>query len=159
MKKSEIRIILLVLFFCSIDLISKAIILKTGNVLYNKIIIKNFFSIVLTKNTGAAFSFMTGYSWVFVIIAILVLIFFIKYYISKKDLNKLEIISYSLLIGGIIGNLIDRIINGFVVDFLSFKIFGYYFPVFNFADTFIVIGAIILIISTIRSDKNEVRSK
>lgn len=153
MKKNEKIIYLLTLFFCSIDLISKAIILKTGNILLNKVVIKDFFTIVLTKNTGAAFSFLTGYNWLFIVIGILVLVIFIKYYIYKKEHNNLEIISYSLLLGGILGNLIDRIINSYVVDFLSFKIFGYNFPVFNFADTFIVVGVILMIINEIRSIK------
>ena len=63
--------------------------------------------------------------------------------------------SYSLMIGGILGNLFDRCFNGYVIDFLSFKFGSYYFPIFNFADVFIVVGGIILIINILMEDKHE----
>ena len=73
-----------------------------------------------------------------------------------KDVKtKLDIISYSLLIGGIVGNLFDRIFYKEVIDFLSFNIFGYMFPVFNLADTFICIGIFIIIIKLLKGEKNE----
>ena len=59
-------------------------------------------------------------------------------------------VGYSFIIGGAIGNLIDRIMYGYVVDFLDFKIFGYNYPIFNLADTFIVVGMFILIIISFR---------
>ena len=61
----------------------------------------------------------------------------------------------SLLIGGIVGNLFDRIFYKEVIDFLSFNIFGYMFPVFNLADTFICIGIFIIIIKLLKGEKNE----
>ena len=78
---------------------------------------------------------------------------FIFFEIKKiKKLDKFDIIGYSLLTGGIIGNLIDRIIYGYVIDYLDFYIFNYNYPVFNFADISIVIGVIIVIIFR-REDK------
>ena len=65
------------------------------------------------------------------------LYFFLR---SEKKLNKLSITYYGLLFAGIIGNCIDRIVNGYVTDFLNFFIFGYDFPVFNVADILIVVG-------------------
>ena len=154
MRKMYFKITLITTICIVIDLLSKLLIIKQGNVIFEKVLIKDFFSLNLTKNTGAAFSFLTGYPWIFIIIGLVVIVMLIRYLIYEKKLGNLEIIAYSLLLGGISGNFIDRIINGYVIDFLSFKIFGYYFPVFNFADTFIVIGAIILVINMLRSEKN-----
>ena len=61
-----------------------------------------------------------------------------------------------MLFGGIIGNIIDRLIYGYVIDFIGIKIFSYNFPIFNIADTAIVIGAVIIILG---SDKNEINSE
>lgn len=115
-------------------------------------IIKNFFSITFVKNFGAAYSLFNG-NRIFLILISIVSLFFIIMYISKHKEN-INNIFYGLLIGGIIGNLIDRVFNGYVIDFLDFKIFGYDFPVFNIADICIVIS-IFLIIFFSRDDKNE----
>lgn len=159
MNKKETKVFILAIVFLAIDLMTKSLVLKAGNVLYKKTIIKDFFSLHFTKNTGAAFSFLTGYSWIFVIIAFIFLFIIIRFFIYQKNLKQIEVFAYSLLLGGVMGNLIDRIINGYVIDFLSFKIFDYYFPIFNLADTFIVIGAGLLIIDIVRGSINENRSK
>ena len=72
-------------------------------------------------------------------------------YISKnKPSNKIEKISYSLILGGAIGNFIDRIIYGYVRDFIEIDIFGWDYPIFNLADVFVVVGVILLVIATWR---------
>ena len=71
---------------------------------------------------------------------------------NKEKLLNLECLSYGMIIGGIVGNLLDRLIQGSVIDFLDFKIFGYDYPIFNLADSFIVVGIIILFIASIRKD-------
>lgn len=137
--------------FFIIDLLSKVLVLSIKK--FPITIIKDFFYINKTFNTGAAFSLFTGNNFVFIIIAIAVLI-----YIDRKVIcdikNKISIISISMLIGGIIGNLFDRIAYGKVIDFLSFKFGLYNFPVFNLADTFICIGIFLLIIEFLRGDFN-----
>ena len=77
--------------------------------------------------------------------------------IKNHKLSSLEIFSYSLLIGGIIGNLIDRIVRGYVIDFISIKLGNYNFPIFNVADILIVIGVFLLLLSSRRrqSDDNK----
>ena len=84
-----------------------------------------------------------------------------KYYflLKNKKFSWFNIIFYSLLIGGILGNLFDRIIYGYVVDYLDFYIFGYNFPIFNVADMCIVVAVILAMIDIIRSENDEVRSK
>lgn len=149
MKK---RIYVVSLIFFLIDLISKILILNHNN--YPLTIINNFFYIDKVTNEGAAFSSFSGYQIILILIAIIVLIYINKTII--KEINtKLGIISISMLIGGILGNLFDRIFYNKVIDFLSFKLSNYMFPIFNLADTFICIGIILLIIDYIRGEKNE----
>jgi signal peptidase II len=71
---------------------------------------------------------------------------------SNDDVDKKKTLIYSLLLGGIVGNLIDRIIHGYVIDYISFTIINYKFPVFNFADICIVIAVIIALIFTVKED-------
>ena len=117
-------------------------------------IISDFFSITLLKNTGAAFSILSSNTIFLIIISLLALILIYVFFIKDKKLNKLDTWLYGMLIGGILGNLIDRIIHGYVIDYLDFDIFN--FPVFNFADMLIVISIILIIVSIIKGEKNEV---
>lgn len=153
MKK---KVYVLSLIFFLIDLISKLIILKIENILPITVI-KNFFYLNKVTNEGAAFSSFTGYQIILILIAILVLIYIHKSVLKDIKTN-LGAISISLLVGGILGNLFDRIVYNKVIDFLSFNIFGYMFPIFNIADTFICIGVLLLLIDYIRGEKNETRS-
>ena len=89
-----------------------------------------------------------------IIISIIALIFIFKY-ISKEGLSNFEYVLYGILSGGICGNLFDRIVYKSVIDYLDFNIFGYSFPIFNFADTLIVISMFLIII-TMKDDKNEI---
>lgn len=115
-------------------------------------IINDFFSITNVHNFGAAWSLFSGSVIILVFIAFVALFFIYFSFIHKKNLNNLELFTYSLLIGGIVGNLIDRIFLGYVVDYLSFNIFGYMFPIFNLADIGIVISVFIIIIMSIQEE-------
>ena len=115
-------------------------------------VIRGFFRITYTCNDGAAFSILKG-KRVFFIIMTIVVVCFIVYYLLKNKVYWVEKYSLLLIISGAVGNLIDRIMYGYVIDFLDFIIFGYDFPVFNIADSFITIGAIGLIISILFLNK------
>lgn len=122
-----------------LDMVSKYVVssLMVENQSFS--IINNFFRITYVKNTGAAFSFLDGN----VLVLILVTIFFLGcmfYYTFFKVKNFWEGVSYGLVLGGAIGNFIDRSILGYVRDFIDIDIFGYDYPIFNIADCFIVIG-------------------
>lgn len=149
MKKIISISALIVLF----DQLIKLVVTTLG--LHNKLsIIPNFFYITYVRNDGAAWSILSGNRILLItigIIAIVVLYFLLIY---KQELSNLKIIYYSILNGGIIGNLLDRIFRGYVIDYLDFKIFNYYFPVFNLADIMIVIGTFLVIIEVLRGDKN-----
>ena len=115
-------------------------------------VIRGFFRITYTCNDGAAFSILKG-KRVFFIIMTIVVVFLIVYYLLKNKVYWVEKYSLLLIISGAVGNLIDRIMYGYVIDFLDFIIFGYDFPVFNIADSFITIGAIGLIVSILFLNK------
>lgn len=128
-------------------IISKNIILDSGFE-----IIKDVLNIHLVHNTGAAFSILSGNRLLLIAISVLTLIFFIVFLFNQNNVKDLEVFAYSMLLGGILGNLFDRIFRGYVIDFISFKIFEYSFPIFNFADICIVLSLIILIIENLKGD-------
>ena len=117
-------------------------------------VIKNVFYLTDVHNEGAAFSIMYGFRYILIAISIAFLVLIIYYMYKKKKYN----IEFALIIGGLLGNLIDRIVFGYVIDYIGVIIFKYYFPIFNIADALIVIGAIILLFRK-DGDKNEVSSK
>ena len=139
-------------FFLLFDLISKQIIMHTLELHKSITIIKNFFYLTYTQNTGAAWSILKDQRIMLLILSVIVL-FIINKYINKEKLSSGENIIYGIIIGGILGNVVDRIVYGYVIVFLDFKIFGYDYPIFNFADTFIVIGIILMIIISIRKER------
>jgi len=122
-------------------------------------VINNFFYISNVHNYGAAFSILYGNRIFLVIVSIITLVLVYYFLLKNKRFKWIDIIIYSLLIGGILGNLFDRIMYGYVVDFFDFYIFGYNFPIFNIADICIVFSVILIIIDTLRGGSGEVRSK
>lgn len=119
-----------------------------------RIAVTDFFNLVLTYNAGAAFSFLSDASgwqrWFLSAIALFVSVF-IVYLLYKHTTNRLFCVALSLILGGALGNLWDRIALGHVVDFLDFHIAGYHWPAFNLADSVIVCGAFLLILDSIRN--------
>ena len=150
--KKKYFIITFLFFF--IDLISKVVMSKILEVNENIKVIKNFFYLTLAHNNGAAFSILKDRQILLIIMTVIAL-FFIYKYMNKEDMNRLEGFAFSMITGGILGNLFDRVVYNYVIDFLDFKIFGYDYPIFNFADTFIVIGVILLVINYFKELRNE----
>jgi len=114
------------------------------------ITITPFFNLVLEHNPGAAFSFLAqegGWQgWLLGIIAVIVSVFLIIWLYKLPAKNKLLAIGLALIIGGALGNVMDRILHGYVIDFLDFHLNNWHWPAFNLADSAITIGAIILVI-------------
>ena len=106
-------------------------------------IIDNFFYLTYLENKGAAFGLFQNGRWYFLVITIIAIGVMIWYFI--KNNNFVLRLSLLLLISGGIGNYIDRLFRGSVVDFLDFYPFGYDFPIFNFADICVTVGVAILI--------------
>ena len=141
-----------------LDRITKMLVTNYFKLNVRNKVINNFFYITNCHNEGAAFSLFSG-NIIFLILITLILLFILYRKInSEKNISKISIISYGILLGGIIGNLFDRMFFGYVIDFLDFVIFKYNFPIFNFADISIVIGAFLLLIFE-GSDKSEKRDK
>ncbi len=112
-----------------------------------KITIFPFWDFVLVKNKGVSFSLFNGLNHVVLSFITVLALLVIGFYIVKnfKGLTVLEYFMYAFILGGGLGNIIGRIANGSVVDFISIHLFGYYFPVFNFADIFITIAMFIFL--------------
>lgn len=149
----KVSIISITIFL--IDQIIKFIITANLNLYEEIIIIKDFFSLFYVQNFGAGFSILIGQRLFLILISLIALVAIIYYLYRNKDIKKYEKILYPVLIGGILGNLFDRIIFGYVIDYLSFNFFGYEYPVFNFADMAIVISIFGLLFFGIKDDFNE----
>lgn len=141
-----------------IDQIIKIIVSFNMELNSSIMIIKNFFNITYVQNTGAAFSILSGNRILLILVALLSLNIIYLMFIRNKDLKNKEKIVYGLLIGGIIGNLVDRIVYGYVIDYLDFNFFGYNYPIFNFADILITISVILILLFTVKESKNEIKS-
>lgn len=122
--------------------------------LYQTVAVMPYFNFTLAHNSGAAFSFLAGAGgwqrWFFIVLAASVSIALIIWLSRLKAHAKLEAIAISLIIGGAVGNLLDRIIYGYVVDFLDVYVGSYHWPAFNIADAAICIGAVLLILDSFK---------
>ena len=143
-----ISIIILIVDFIFKYLVSNNMIINVRNC-----IIPNFFYLTYTKNDGAAWSSFSGQSYLLIAISIVIIIFVFGYLRKKKKISKLEILGFSLLLGGALGNLLDRIIYGYVIDYLDFNLFNYNYPIFNLADSCVVLGVVVILIETIIQDQ------
>ena len=114
-------------------------------------IIPNFFSIYFVKNTGAAFSILQDSTIFLVILSALIIVVLDRFIKKEKNMPRLQELSFGLVMGGIFGNMIDRIINHSVTDFISFRIFNYNFPVFNISDIFINVSVIVIMFMLFRN--------
>ena len=117
-------------------------------------VIDNFYYFTYVENRGAAFGIMQNKQWFFIIVTLLIFAAFGYILFKYKIEGKLFFAAVVLIFGGGVGNLIDRIFRGYVVDFLQFSFFS---PVCNAADYFITVGAVLLVISVLFCKKNIAR--
>jgi len=142
-----------------IDQISKSIISTYLKLNESISVIQDFFYIRYINNYGASWGILENNRTLLVIISLVAIIILLRYMYSFKK-TKLNIYGFGFLLGGILGNLSDRLLFGYVKDFLDFIIFNYDYPVFNIADIFIVLGVFMLIISILcGSDTDGSKSK
>lgn len=125
----------------------------------NGIEVTPFFNLALAYNRGAAFSFLSSASgWqreLFIAIA-LIASAWVVYLLRRYPRQTLFCFALSLILGGAVGNVIDRLLLGVVVDFLDFHLAGYHWPAFNFADSAITCGAALLIWDGLRPHKSSI---
>lgn len=146
--------ILIIILIC-IDQISKFLVVFNKDNL-PKTIIKNFLNITYCENRGIAFGLASGYVQLFSIITLVIIVAILIFVcINFKKINTFLSVGIGMLISGGVGNLIDRLIRLYVVDFIDFGEF-INFPVFNIADIFVVIGVIVIGISCLKNEKLDV---
>lgn len=134
--------IAIIAILVAVDRISKMYIVRYIEFGKSIPVIDNFFYLTYWRNKGAAWGILQNGRYIFIILTILVSIL-IGYFLYKSD-NKLLKASLAIILSGAIGNLIDRVLEGSVVDFLQFWFGSYTFPNFNAADSCVVVGTILL---------------
>lgn len=157
--KKYFKIIILTILLIIFDQVSKLFITNYFEVGDSLTIINNFLKFLYIKNTGAAFGLFMDNIFILIIITNILLVYLIIE-LKKNINNKIFVISLSLIISGALGNLIDRIFRGYVVDFISFTLFNKEMAIFNIADIFITIGVTILLVRIFKEGKYErIRNK
>ena len=115
-----------------------------------------FFNWVLVYNPGAAFSFLAGAGgwqrWFFMVLTIIITAVLL-WMLRANHSNRLLAAALVLVIGGAMGNLFDRVVHGHVIDFIQLHAAGYYWPAFNVADSAICVGAVMLVVDSLRTPK------
>ena len=147
--QTKIYFLSLSIFIVLIDQSTKYLMFYNKKILINKDFI--LFKLDFVKNYGAAFNIFTGSRIFLSLISILFSILLIYLILRKNTLNSFDLYSYSFILGGTIGNGIDRIYRGFVVDFINLNIIN--FPVFNIADISINIGFIFLMYNIFKNNR------
>ena len=151
MKKKSLIIATIIVI---IDQVLKIVIDNILSINESIQVIPDIFYITKVYNTGAAWSLFEGSGILLLIIAIVAFFLLLKYqnvFVEKKR----NTLAFALIYGGLVGNLIDRVIYGYVIDYLHIYIFGFSFPVFNLADTAIVIGFLLVIIAIIKGEEHD----
>lgn len=130
-----------------LDQVTKAVIAKSMAVGDSYTVIPKFLYITSHRNNGAAWGILSGRMSFFFIVTLVVLGLLVFFYIKEAKGNFLMQVAISLLFAGALGNFIDRMLHGEVVDFIDTKIFSYDFPIFNVADSSLTIGVILVLIA------------
>nr|EEK66219.1 Lipoprotein signal peptidase [Bacillus wiedmannii] len=141
------------LFVIAIDQISKWLIVKNMELGTSIPLIDNVLYITSHRNRGAAWGILENKMWFFYIITVVFVVFIVIYMQKYAKTDKLLGISLGLILGGAIGNFIDRVFRQEVVDFIHVYIFSYNYPVFNIADSALCIGVVLIIIQTLLEGK------
>jgi signal peptidase II len=143
--KRSFAVALIVLTLIALDQFTKYLIVNSLS-LYDAIEVFPFLHIVNVRNTGAAFGSFKGLGSSFFIIVAVAAICFVVYLLMKRTYNTFGL---SLILGGAVGNLIDRVLYGQVVDFIDFSIGSYHWPAFNVADSALTGGIIIILMTSV----------
>ncbi|MCM3738410.1 signal peptidase II [Bacillus cytotoxicus] len=144
---------LIALFVIAIDQVSKWIIVKEMELGESIPIIDNVLYITSHRNRGAAWGILENRMWFFYVITVVFVIFILFYMKKYAKTDRLLGVSLGLILGGAIGNFIDRVVRKEVVDFIHTYIFSYNFPVFNVADSALCVGVALIIIQTLLEGK------
>ena len=151
---SKKYIFCIVIFILLLDQVSKRIVVENIEIFANNLQISKYFNLVYVENRGVSFGMFSEHdkSFYFGILSMLVSAYIIYLLVKSNDL--IESLGLSLILGGAIGNGVDRLYYGYVVDFIDLHLNNLHWPAFNFADTFITFGAIVFVFSIILNKKN-----
>ena len=149
-----ISIFLIGILFLLIDIISKQLVLYFMVENQTIQIIPHFFSLTYVKNTGVAFSMLEG-NILFILLMSMIVVGVLVYFAKSKGNGRLEKICYSMILGGALGNFLDRIFYGYVIDFFDFTLFGFKMAIFNVADILIVCGVFLLIVLELLKERKK----
>lgn len=154
MKDPKKKIFLLTAIVLVLDQAFKFLVIHFMNLYQKIVLIPYFFSLFYVKNTGAAFSILENNTLFLIAISICFLIGMYFYIRKERDFSNLFSWALGILLGGVFGNLCDRIIHHAVIDYLLFQIFSYEVPVFNFADLSITVGAFLFLLDMFYERRN-----
>ncbi len=150
-KKDFILAFTISLLVVILDQISKLIVLKYKSLLPIKISSFDGLNLVYVENKGVSFGMLSDYNIPFLLgILSFVISIYIIFLMTKSE-SRLELIGLSMILGGAIGNGIDRMFSGYVIDFIDLYYRNFHWPAFNFADSFITIGAILFFVKLFSS--------
>mgnify|MGYP000210626957 FL=1 len=151
---SKKYIFCIVIFILLLDQVSKRIVVENIEIFANNLEISKYFNLVYVENRGVSFGIFSEHdkSFYFGILSMLVSAYIIYLLVKSNDL--IESLGLSLILGGAIGNGVDRLYYGYVVDFIDLHLNNFHWPAFNFADTFITFGAMVFVFSIILNKKN-----
>ena len=154
----KLLLLLITVLVIALDQLTKQLITRTMEIGDSNPIINNFLYITYHRNSGAAFGILQGHMLLFYVVTTVAVIG-ILIWLSKLDIKKNRVlaISLALILGGAIGNFIDRVMYQAVIDFIQTIWWGYHFPIFNLADSVLVCGVILMMIDILFLDRN--RSK
>lgn len=151
---------MLLLFFAglilipALDQIVKLIVAENLAQVGTVALIRNVFHLTYCENTGAGFGIFADYTWLLSALTFCIVAAAVIYVLFKRPKSALLMTGLTFVVGGAIGNLIDRVRLGYVIDFLDFRLI--HFPVFNIADCFVTVGAVIFAVYVLFfSDKKE----
>lgn len=146
---------IIALLIILVDQLTKWAIVSYMNLGQSITVIENFLYITSHRNRGAAWGILQGQMWFFYIITVIVVAILVIYIQRLPKQQRLMGIALGLMLGGAIGNFIDRIFRKEVVDFINTYIFTYDFPIFNIADSALVVGVGLVLILTLLEGKQE----
>ncbi len=155
MKK---KVILFSIILFIMDQVSKLILDKILILGKSYSIFEKFLYLTKAYNDGVSFSMLAGHRWIIILVNLAIMVF-LYLYLKKFKENKRNTIAFAMVFGGLFGNLVDRIVYGYVIDFIDFYVFNCNYPIFNFADSFICIGVMLLLYSIYLGEDNENSSK
>jgi len=163
-KESSLSWLWITIIFLIIDQVTKHMVAGSME-LYQSIDVLPFFNITYAQNTGAAFSFLADQGgwqrWFFTAIAAIASVVFLVW-LKRTPVNQpMLAAALACMLSGALGNLIDRALFGYVIDFLDFYYAGYHWPTFNVADSIIFVGAALMIVDSFKHDNksNETEAK